>query len=199
MKSQIQNTNTKGFTIIEIVVMLMIMTAVSAVVLVSFTGLHEGAALNRAARELAFAIRRAQNMSFAVTQIGTQAGPVIPPAVGVRLVSGSPNYFLFADIAQDNKYSEEVVGGLIDAKVSSGEQTFEGGIKVGSLTAYDDLGIPHVTPVAHIIFIAPEAAVVLADTDGNSLGEVVEISLVSASGQLKKTIVVRTSGQVSIK
>lgn len=189
----------RGFTIVEIVVMLAIITAVSAITLVSFSGLHEGAALNRGARELGLAIRRAQNMSFAITRIDTQTGPVIPPAVGVRLSAGSPNYFLFADIVEDYRYSTELGAGLVDAKVTGTDVAFEGGVKVGSLTAYDDLGSPHTASLAHVLFIAPEAVVMFTDADGNSLGEVLEIRLVSGSGQLQKTIVVRTSGQVSIK
>ena len=179
--------------------MMTIIVSISAIVLFSFTGLHEGAAINRAARELALAIRRAQNMSFAVTQIDTQAGPQIPPAVGVRVVAGSPLYFIFADMVPDGRYGDSVQNNTVDAKVSNAEAVFEGGITVGSLVSSDEFAQPHPVPVAHVIFLAPEAAVVLSDGAGNSLGDTLEIGLVSASGQSKKTVTVRTSGQVSIK
>ena len=189
----------EGFTIIEMAVVLAIVTAISAAVLVSFTGLHEGAAINRSARELALAIRRAQNMSFAVTRVDTLAGPKIPPAVGLRLITGSPAYFIFADMVQDNTYSETVVNNVVDAKVSNTEAVFEGGIKVESLTYYDTLGTAHTAGAAQVIFVAPEATVVLTNSAGAALGDVLEIGLVSASGATRKKIVVRTSGQVSIK
>ena len=188
-----------GFTIIEMAVVLAIITFISAAVLVSFTGLHEGAAVNRSARELALAIRRAQNMSFAVTRVDTATGPRIPPAVGVRFTVGSPIYFIFADMVRDNMYADTVLDNAVDAKVSNAEGIFEGGIKVASLLYYDSLGGAHVVPVAHVIFVAPEATVVLTDAAGNSLGDILEIGLASASGNAKRTVVVRTSGQVSIK
>ncbi len=179
--------------------MLGIITAISAMVLVSFTGLHEGAAVNRAARELALAIRRAQNMSFAVTRVDTAAGPKIPPAVGVRVDAGSPIYFIFADIAQDNRYSAGVQNGAVDAKVVNGETTMDRGITVSSLTAFDSLMQPRGVPAAHIVFLAPEAAAVLSDAGGVLQGDVLEIELASASGAARKKVVVRTSGQISIK
>jgi len=195
----IRESSLTGFTIIEVAVMLAIITAISAIVLVSFTGLHEGAAINRSAREMALGIRRAQNMSFAIAQVDTQAGPVIPPAIGVRVAVGSPIYFLFADIVQDNKYSDTVQNNRVDAKVNNGEATFEGGVTVGSLTAYDALMVPHSVSVAHVMFLAPEATVLLTDGAGDSLGDVLEIGLVSASGAARARVVVRTSGQVSIQ
>ena len=196
-----KSQNNYGFTIVEMAVVMMIITTISAIVLVSFTGLHEAAAVNRGARELGFAVRRAQNMSLAVTQIDTQGGPKIPPAVGVHLQIGSPTYFLFADMAQDNKYSTDpdAATGLVDTTVSNTETTFDGGITISSLTSYDALGSPHSQNVAHVMFLAPEAIVVLSDQDGNSIGDKLEIGLAPASGQAKKMVVVLTSGQVSIK
>lgn len=188
-----------GFTIIEVAVMLAIITAISAIVLISFTGLHESAAINRGARELALGIRRAQNMSFAIAQVDTQAGPVIPPAIGVRVAVDSPIYFLFADIVQDNRYSDAVENNRADAKISNSESAFEGRITVESLTAYDALMVPRSVPVAHVMFLAPEATVLLTDASGNSVGDVLEIGLVSSSGATHARVVVRTSGQVSIQ
>lgn len=189
----------QGFTIIEIAVMLAIITTISSIVLVSFTGLHEGAAVNRAAREMALAIRRAQNMSFAVTRVDTAAGPKIPPAVGVRVSAGSPIYFIFADIVQDSKYSDIVVNGVVDAKVINGDAAMEGGVKVSSLTVYDALETARTVPLAHIMFLAPEATVMLSDGAGASLGDLLKIGLVSASGGAHSNVLVRTSGQISIK
>ena len=83
--------------------------------------------------------------------------------------------------------------------MNNGEATFEGGVTVGSLTAYDALMVPHSVSVAHVMFLAPEATVLLTDGAGDSLGDVLEIGLVSASGAARARVVVRTSGQVSIQ
>src|SRR3989344_616379 len=72
-----------GFTLTEIVVITSIITTVSATVLVSFGGLNDGVALNRAAREFALALRQAQSTALGVTAAGSSA--VIPPYAGVRV------------------------------------------------------------------------------------------------------------------
>lgn len=192
-------SKTGGFTIVEVVVMMLIITTISAIVLVSFTGLHEGAAVNRSARELALAIRRAQNMSLAVTEINTLAGPRIPAAVGLRLAQDSQTFFFFADLVRDNKYDAEIVPEEDDARLYPADEAFEGGVRVRALAYYDALGRLQTVPVMHIVFVAPEAAVMLTDEGGGSIGETAVIELATRSGQLSKTVTIRTSGQVSIK
>lgn len=184
----------KGYTMVEMVVLLAIVTAVSSVVLFSFTGLSEGTALTRSARELALAIRQAQNMSLAVTQLTVGSPPTaqIPPAVGIRLSISEPNtYFLFADLpVGDNRYSglSEIVPGT--------QITFERRVKINRII--DESG--NAKSLAHIIFAAPEATMLITDANGSSsLGEKIDIELTGPSGTLKRTIMVRISGQVSIK
>lgn len=177
-----------GFTMIEVVVMLAIITMISTVVLISFTGLREGGAVNRAARELALGIRRAQNMSLAVTLVETSAGLKTPPAVGVKLERANPSiYFLFADLLPDNKFTPE------DAKIGQ-DENFPPGIRINSLLGPS--GTSH--SLIYIMFAAPEATVTIADANGASIGEKVEVELGPSSGQ-KRTVTTRTSGQVSIK
>ena len=179
---------------VEVVVMLMIITAVSATVLVGFGSTRESASLNRSSRELALAIRRAQNMSLAVTQIDTSAGPKIPAAVGLYLERGRETYFLFADLARDNKYDAS------DVKIMGNQDlAFERGVRIKSLVYYDDAGRRQTLPIAHIIFAAPEAEMKLSDINGAPLGELMEVELGTLSGQLSKTITVRISGQIGIK
>ena len=182
--------NRNGFTLIEAVVMLGVITAISSVVLVSFTGLSEGGALNRSARDLALSLRQAQNMALAITQVSTSLGPKIPPATGIKLVQNSTSYFTFADLNLDNKYTGENE----DAKIGS-DQNFVRGIKVKSLT--DDTG--NARSIAYIIFAAPEAAVALSDVNGTKVGNQLTIELTSGSGNTTKKIIIGTSGQISIK
>ncbi|MEK7541898.1 MAG: hypothetical protein AAB533_03560, partial [Patescibacteria group bacterium] len=189
---------TAGFTMVEVVVMMFIVTIISAVVLVSFTGLHEGAALNRSARELALALRMAQNMSFAVTQIETLAGPRIPPAVGIRFVEGAETYFSFGDFNRDNRYGEERAEDERDVRIAA-DLVLEGGVSIKSVAHYDAFGTRRTVPLMHIVFAAPEAAVAITGGNGENLGDRGEIELVTRSGTLTKTVSVRTSGQVSIK
>lgn len=182
---------------IEIVVMLAIITALSVIVLFNFTGFNEGAALNRSIRELALALRRAQNMSLSVTQItiGIPPIPRIPPAVGILLVKNQSSYFLFADLEpRDNKYTD-------NSEKIGNDEIMERNIKISSMT--DDNGTEYNN--IHIIFVAPEAVVILSDNNGIDLTKAVppintiNIKLTTPSGKLNKTINVRTSGQINIK
>lgn len=187
-----------GFTMVEVVVMMSIITIISAVVLVSFTGLHEGAAINRSARELALAIRKAQNMSLAVTQIETLAGPRIPPAVGMRFAENGETYFSFADFNRDNRYGDELPEDERDVRLAI-DAIFEGGVRIRSAAYYDSFGTRRQAPLLYVVFAAPEATVTISGADGVSLGDHAEIVLATRSGQLTKTVSVRTSGQISIK
>ena len=188
----------KGFTMVEVVIMMAIMTTVSAMVLVSFTGLHEGAAINRSARELALAMRRAQNMSLAVTSIDTLAGPRIPPAIGMRFARDAGTYLSFGDFNRDNRYGDERPEDERDVRLAA-DAVFEGNVKIKSVAYYDTFNQRQPVPLIYIIFAAPEAAVTIAGADGGSLGDHAEIELTTRSGSLTKKITVRTSGQISIK
>lgn len=180
---------------VEIVVMLSIVTAISAVVLFSFAGLNEGAALNRSSRELALGIRKAQNMAIAVTEI--PVGVVdptneVPLAVGIKFSLNDPtHYFLFAERSPLNfKYDGD------PEKIVGQDSFLERGVKFNRLIGEN--GQLHST--IHIIFAAPEADIVLTDINGNPIpGDVITLELISPSGQVKKSVTVRTSGQVSIK
>lgn len=182
---------------IEVVLVLSIMTVISSVVLVSFSGLNEGAAINRFARELALATRRAQNMSLAVTQIlvgPPPSTPQLPSAVGIRFSttpSESKSVFLFADLdPRDNKYTDT------SEKVSDSTILFERGIKINKIV--NAQGALYAT--AHILFTAPEATISFTDPNGVGIpGGELHIELVAPSGIYKKTITVRESGQISIK
>lgn len=183
-----------GFTMVEVVVMLAIITALSTVVLASFGGLNESTALNRGARELALSIRRAQNMSLAVTaiEIGSPATFQIPPAVGVKISTVSPtNYFIFADLAPvDNKFTDS------SEKISGTNVTFERNVKVQRILGEGGILLSTV----HVLFVPPEATLFFTDADGSSIsGDKIDIELISPNGLIKKTVTVRTSGQIGIK
>ena len=187
-----------GFTMFEIVVMLGIVTAISTVVLFSFTGLNEGVALNRSVREIALALRKAQNMSLAVTSIETSLGPRIPKAVGIRLSLTDPQrYFIFADLNTDGKWNS-----ADDAKIGNEYETFLRGVKIVALECRNASPPPPYTPCPsplHLIFTSPEATLVITDTNGADAGDIVNIRFGKPSGSDTKTVTVRTSGQISIR
>ena len=179
---------------VEMVVMLSIVTAISSVVLFSFTGLNEGAALNRSVRELTLAIRQAQNMSLAVTQleVGSPPTPQIPSAVGVYISTNmADRFFLFADLPTvDFKYSGS------SEKIPGTEKVMERRVIINRII--DESG--NSRPTVHILFTAPEANLTLTNDAGASISsDKIDIELITPSGNLKRIITVRVSGQISIK
>ncbi len=185
-----------GFTLVEAVVMIAVVTFMSALVLVSFTGLNEGGVLNRASREVALTLRSAQNMALAVRAVPTQAGPVTAPVVGVWIRAGELSTQTFADMGNppDGKY------------VPLGEQ---GGADLDiqkyylprGTTIYELRGLQSQNPypAAHVLFAAPEAKLTLTDENGADIGSELRIVVAPSDGSPQRTIIVKTNGQISIK
>lgn len=179
---------------VEVVVMLGIITVISGMVLVNFSGLNEGGSLNRSARELALNIRRAQNTSLAVAEIIAGDPPVktISPAVGLELSRNQSSYFLFADLdsptPRDNRYSGtyEKIG--VD-------EVFQKNVVISSLTTPTGGTYAKV----NLVFNAPEASLVITDSSGLSIGNAVVITLKTPATGHTKAVTVRTSGQISIQ
>ena len=190
----------------EMVVILSIMTVISAIVLFSFTGLSERGSINRSTRELALALRNAQGMALSVTQVGVGDPPIkkIPPAVGIKFIRGTNNYQIFADLnnpTRDWKYtdSSEKIGG---------PRTTEKSVRINALYYIDPVGQVRSAVSANVIFTAPEATIEIKNGNGDQLGngEQLEIELtpsanVSCEEALNpcKKILVRTSGQINIR
>ncbi len=192
-----ESTKRAGFTMVEVVVMLSIITILSIIVLFNFTGLNEGGALARSTRELALALRQAQNMALAVNQVqaGVSPSPLvnkIPPAVGIKLIRGTSNYQIFADFNPRNDIysgSSESIGNAL---------VFERKISISSLFYYDAFGRKPISAV-NIIFTAPEAAISIRDVNGEDKGDKLEIELTAPTTGSCKKLVIITSGQISIK
>lgn len=180
-----------GYTSIELVVVASIMIGISGIVLVGFGRLNGTVALNRSARELGVSLRRAQNMSLAVSGVPALANEV-PPAVGVQLTRGATSYILFGDrvSSQDNRYTS------VSERIST--TPFERGVSVHRFL--DAVGNEITsTGVLHILFAAPEADPVVTNSSGNGdpLWSKVDIILRAPNGE-ERRVTVRVSGQIHV-
>ena len=184
-----KNRRKDGLSVIEMVVALGVITAVSSVVLVSFSGYNQHIAANRASRELILFIRKVQNIALSVIQIGG----VTPPYSGIKLTVGTgiQKHPIFADNNGNFFYDAAPPADFLIE-----ELVFERGIYVNALTQSDGTGIPG--NVVNILFEPPEARISLTNNNGGSVGDYVKIELRSPSGIIKH-VVVRTSGQITNK
>lgn len=216
----VNHNSHRGYTMVEIVVMLSILTAVSSIVLFSFGGLNEGASLNRSARELALAIRKAQNMSISVTQVPITMPdePQVPLAVGIKFSTANPlGHFLFGELflctgstdpqdpscpggsfVLDYRYSYVTEGSIIltDEKIKNSDGFFDRSVRISRLIGEGNIEYP----VIHIIFAAPEANMVITDANGTPIpGEEIKIELIAPATGKTRSVTIRTTGQISIK
>lgn len=197
IRYKVFKTRTEGFTLVEIVVAIAMMTIVSGIVLINFSGFNTATSLTRSSRELALAIRRAQNLALAVRafSVGDPPSFQIPPAVGIRLTRNQNTYTTFGDLAHPTRdfiYTNET-------ERIGPDGSFPGNIIVKSLKGHSAGFITDYVTV-HIIFASPEADVAFTDAGGSSssIGDQLDIELAASDGQTK-TITVRTSGQISIR
>lgn len=170
-----------GFTLMEAVVVLGIITMLSSVTLISFSGVSDALALRRERYQVALALREAQNMALAVRLL---SGGVTAPAYGVRLQQNSSTYFLFAD-SNNNRIFDGA-----DTKIGS-DRIMEKGIKVNAFNPSSG--------TVYLSFASPEADVRIANGSGGNLGEWIEITLSNRSGNMTSRLRVRTSGQVTLR
>ncbi len=181
------NADRSGHTVAEMVVVTAVIAFLSLLTLYNFTGLNDSLALNRSARELALALRRAQNASLAVNQVGA----AVPRAVGIQLSTATPTvYFMFAD---NNPRNWMYNSG--DTKIGA-DTTFDRGVRVQQMITGAGAG----QGTVHIIFSSPEASMTFTDASGGAIADsTMNIRLSNASGSMTKTVTVRVSGQITIQ
>lgn len=86
--------DSKGFTLLELLVVFIIIAIVSSILLVNYRNTGQQFAVQRSAHKLAQDIRRASEMAMAAQEC---CGGIVPPGYGIFLQGGSSNYILYAD------------------------------------------------------------------------------------------------------
>ena len=186
----------KGFTLLEMAISLSIVVIITAQVMVSFSGLREASTLNRAAQELAFNIRRAQNMALAVAPVALGPGGTlqIPQAVGILISTQTIilngyqlySYFFFSDQNRNGKYdgtSEQIEPIIV----------LPGNISIDSIT-----GETILHPGVHIMFYTPDATTVMTNYNSVTIPTFIDITLKGTSGATR-IVRVLASGFVSVR
>lgn len=183
---------TAGFSVLELLIAITIITLTSAMVLISFTGVRGRTAVNRAAREFALAARRVQNISLSVSEVEVGFRSPTAQTVGLSIVSDSSNYTMFLDKNENGIYEMSQ-----DSRIAL--STFPDGIRVRSIKYTDITNVQRTISVAHMVSVAPEAILRFTDISGGTLGETLEIEVGTPAGDAVRTVVIRTSGQISVK
>lgn len=176
---------------VEIVVMLAILVAISVIILTGFPGFNEQGALFRAAQEIALSLRHAQNIAFAVAEVSLENGSRVTPfRIGIHFDLAAPSeYFLFVDQNQDNIYTSGTDGVIQGSRVAIPRGVTVTELKNESNQTHSE---------ANVVFTAPEAETVITNAS-MSIGALLQVKITAPNSSLSKTIGIRTSGQVSIQ
>ena len=160
MSGNYKDKDKGGFTLIEAIVSIAIVTVIMSVVLFNYSTFSDNLALSSAAQEMAVTIRQAQTYGLSVKEV-TPTGGVFDKAYGVYFdVNDQLNYYLFVDSNGDKKYngSSELI-----EKVS-----LRNGIKVSNVC--NETACPPVATVKimDVTFLRPNPDAKIFFTDSNT-------------------------------
>ena len=182
----------RGFTVVELVIVLTIMITITSLILANYPGFNERLAVRGASEDIASNVRLAQAYGLGVKE----SSPGLFPGYGVYFQGTTANsYVLFADNNNDGTYqeSEKIKDLAIQSSVQiydlcvNVKQTPPGTCGFASLTAF----YKRPTPIVSLKGEQTIGGTVVPASD-------IEIKIRGARGTTK-TIVVWLSGQISVE
>jgi len=170
----------KGFTIIELFVVMAIISILSSVVFMNWGHGEAGFALQNSAYQLFQDIREMQEMAMEAKEIDCGGGDT-GSTFGIQFKQSFTNYYILFVDCNENKFYEEANDQLIRTVY------FEEGVEISTLS-----------PAAafNILFVPPEPTTYIKNQPSGAEGV---ISIHNPDYPLEKTIRVNTSGMIEIK
>ncbi len=182
----------KGFTLLEIVVVTSIIILLTVVVFVDYRGTEKDFALTRSAHKLSQDLRQVEEMAMSSQKTPLEFGEQVFPkgGYGIHFVENSDSYILFADCNDNNNYDR--TGGAISCEEATNltpypetikEFFLEEGIKIKEV-------VPFPSPL-NITFTPPDPTITISG------GTQAVITLCLKDNQeITKTITVNTVGLI---
>lgn len=193
-----------GFTMVEIVIMLGIITMVSLVVLVNFPAVNETIFIQRSGQEVTGLLRRAQSMSLAVRSVrDPSTGLVrIPRGVGIRFLNDSSSMILFGELCDQPVPSEPCdppPNWFYDEGKDAIIATYalERNLKT-MLSTKNRLSIGQL----NVVFASPDASLYFrgeSDIEDLVNESPVSIKILTPQLDLQRSVEVSITGQISVK
>lgn len=185
----------KGFTLIEVVVVIGVVAFIATITLVSFPEFAERVGIEQEAGKLALALRKAQSYALAVREFQSSSG--IFPAYGVNVSLSNPlQYVIFGDPNGSNVF-ESFLGEAVETvhiekrvsvyRICGNSQSIPQGSC--SLSSAD---MVYIRPVPTINLTGVESGI-------SSLYNDIKVVLRSADGSIEKNVIIWSTGQISIE
>jgi len=192
----------RGFTLIEVVVVIGVMAIISSLMLANFPRFNKQISVEREASKLALSLRKAQSYALAVREFNPAfnddpfcvSPPVKFPGYGIFFkISDPARYFNYGDVNCDKYYGDPMIEEAVEII------NIEGNVKFFKIKGYDAVicsGGCDLDELS-ILYIRPGPTIVIK---GNGISyNFIEIYLRSSDGAVSKKVVVRSTGQVSIE
>ena len=181
----------RGFTLIEMLVVMAIFAILTSVTLASNSNFGTRITLETLAYDIALTIRQAQVYGIAVQRFG--GDPNFDRGYGIHFDTSTPSsYQMFADILSGNGLYDE--GELVSAN------TIKGGYGISDICVRpqgqtsETCGLDELD----ILFKRPEPDAYIRSNANSTLHELGRVVLLSPQG-VSKTILVESSGQISVQ
>lgn len=160
-----KNNRQSGFTIIEMLVSIAIVGAISGLFLANYQGTNKTAKLVGAAQKLVSDIRLAQNFCLGLKKVSASE----PGGWGIYAVAGASSYIIFADLDENYNYDIGEEYSVVDLP----ENVSIRSIEINSAPAGSGT----------VVFIPPDPKTRINDFDGNTE---MSIILENESGAAKR-------------
>jgi len=186
-----QAPSLRGFSLIELLVALSILTIISTVVLANHTRFNSSVLLESLAYDIGLSVRQAQVYGLSVREFssGFQVG------YGVHF-AGNGSYLFFVDTDANKKYDAGIDSIVNAYSLSRGHQIARYcGYTVSGLERCSDSG----TPITYldVVFFRPDPDAIMSSNEAGVYSRSV-ISVSSTSGTTR-SIEIASTGQISIK
>ncbi|MBI4155891.1 MAG: type II secretion system protein [Candidatus Zambryskibacteria bacterium] len=188
-----------GFTLIELMVSVSIVSLIMVTVLWNYGTFNDNLALTSAGQELAIGVRKSQTYGLSVKEVSVGSGQ-FDLAYGIYFSATDPtNYYIFVDKNSNNLY--DVNSGCGSSSTECVEKmTFRNGIKISQICGAS-CPIPEVSGI-QVTFKRPnpDAKINFSNSSGASVGGALigKVILISPKGKTE-TVTVQSTGQISVQ
>lgn len=189
-----------GFTLVEMLVTMSIVTVISSVILFNYSSFNDKLALTAASQEMSLVIRKAENNAINVKESTVSLGTFNHSYAVYFDLNNTSYYYLFVDKDADGRYDAGNGCGSNNTECVE-EVLIKNGVKISNICDSTTCPPTNATKL-YIGFLRPslDAIIYFVDNAGNYLSTVNtgKIIISSPKGQTS-TVTVEKTGQISIQ
>lgn len=196
IKTKISKTKNKGFTVIELLLVLSIFAIVTTITMANYSDFGQKTMLKNLAYSIGLILREAQVSGLAGRNVNIESGKYYS-IFGVHFTANSTEFKTFIDVNQNHIFDNNLTEYNPALGIGARHKVKKAGQRITRLYVYDNLSnswiqVPHL----HITFKRPEPdAIIYTDTVGPYAKAAIEVE---NSRGYKLYTVVNLTGQISV-